>query len=122
MKFLFDTNFLLIPFTKKIDIFTELRKFSFRISFVTLSSCLDELKKVRPSLHKPVLDLVNVKKVKIVKSKGDVDNSLLRYCLKNKAVLCTLDRDLKARALKKGLSVIGIRGRRLIIEPDKILG
>ena len=116
MKVVMDTNFLVIPFTKKIDIFSELKKFSSRVSLATLSSCLNELKKVRPSLHKPVLDLVKAKKVKIVKSKGDVDNALIRYCLKNKALLCTLDRNLKQKALKKGLSVISVRGKRLEIK------
>jgi rRNA-processing protein FCF1 len=116
MKFLLDTNFLVLPFTKKIDIFSKLRRFSSRVSISTLSSCLKELKRVKPPLHKPALDLLKTKKVRIIRSSGDVDNALLRYSVAKKAVLCTLDRNLKQKALKKGLSIISVRGKRLEIK------
>lgn len=116
MKFLLDTNFLVLPFTKKIDIFSKLKRFSSKVSISTLSSCLNELKKVKPPLYKPVLDLLKAKKVRVIKSRGDVDNALLRYSIEKKAIICTLDRNLKQKALKKGLSVISVIGNRLEIK------
>lgn len=113
-----DTNFLLLPFQFKIDIFTEL---DFLIDepyeLVISSKVVAELEGLSKKIGKTgagarfALRLleVNSKKIKIIDSDVFVDNWIKEYTSGKRTIICTNDGPLK-RALKKNkLKVIGLR-------------
>lgn len=117
MKVVLDTNILVLPFTKKIDIFSEIDKIVPKPRIVTLKLCLLELKQIKPSLYKSVTELLKKKRVLVSSFKDkNTDTALLKYCTKNRAILCTIDKVLKGKAFKEELSVISVRGKLLKLQ------
>ncbi|MBU2633865.1 MAG: hypothetical protein KJ674_01325 [Nanoarchaeota archaeon] len=63
-----DTNFLLIPYNYKIDIFTEIERIChFKYQLSILDKTLDELKKLKG--EKFTLNLIKQKNIKVIKTK-----------------------------------------------------
>jgi len=115
-----DTNFLLIPFQFKIDIFTELEYVIGEPFTLTLSSKVwNELRSLSKRVGKAgaaarfALKLLEARKmqVKPVQSKLSVDGWVFEYALENKAVVCTNDREIRKRLKEKRLKVIGLKTR-----------
>ena len=91
-KIILDTNFILIPFQFKVDIFSELERichFSYKIYI--LDKSLDELKKLK--YNKLALELIKQKNIKVIKTKNSayVDSQLKK--LKN-VIIATNDKKL----------------------------
>ncbi len=114
-----DTNFLLLPFQRTIDIemgiegLLEAPHF-----FVTLSQCVDELKEMASKQRKfspaarAALSLISKHGFVVEKGfPGVPDNSLLDYCKAKNAVLCTLDAGLRRKAKSAGIRVIFLRDK-----------
>lgn len=106
---LIDTNIFVLPFKFKIDIFEEIKKNVPDAKFQTLDGVIKEIKKLKQS--KAILELIKKKGVKVVKKKGKTDDALLELALEENALLCTNDKELKKRCLKKGVSVMFMRGK-----------
>lgn len=104
-----DTNFLAVPFKFKIDVFEEIKKSIPDARFYTVNGVVKEVKKLKYS--KSILGLIKKEKVKILKKEGMTDDALLEVALEKKALVCTNDKELKERCLKKGVSVIFMRGK-----------
>ena len=115
-----DTNFLLIPYQFKVDIFGELQYLieePFQI--VVSSKVVGELKALSKRVGKAgagarvALKLLDVRKqiVKSVSSGSPVDDWVLEYSITNHSMVATNDLALKDRLKKAHVKVIGLRGR-----------
>ena len=117
MKILVDTNFLVLNFTSGIDIFEEIKYTFENPQIIIFDTVLDELKKIKPAVYNSVVEILKMKKIKSkpVQTELTVDDFLVEYAEKYDCAIATLDRELKQKALKRGLSVISIRGKKLYL-------
>ncbi len=120
MKFLLDTNFLLIPGKFKVDVFSELNKFG-KPELFTLDFVLKELeiiakRKDKSAGHAKIgFDLIKNKKIKILKSKGkSTDKEIIRLAQQGFAV-CTQDKGI-IKALKGKTEIITLRQKKYLIK------
>ncbi len=119
MKVLLDTNFLMLPEDKKIDIFTEIKKKIPLAKFVILPSIKKELKKLNTKSSKLALQLIKKKKVKVVEPTNKdedkpTDDQILEYGKKNKAYVATNDKELKKRCTEQNVPIIYLRSSKKI--------
>tara|TARA_Y100000310_G_C20216938_1_gene593942 strand:- start:40 stop:408 length:369 start_codon:yes stop_codon:yes gene_type:complete len=111
-KIILDTNSLMAIAEFKIDIFSELEKAcDFNYETHTLSGTIDELNKITEEQRgkykraaKLALTIIKTKKVKIIKSVGNVDNKLVELSKKGNIIL-TQDIGLKRRLTKPYLTI-----------------
>lgn len=115
---LLDTNMLLLPHKHRIDVFSEIeRLITGEHEVATLSTVVDELKEIARENNddgiaaKVGLRLLTDKKVRVITSKGPVDDALVEYAQKDRATVCTNDRELKARLKKAGIRRVFMRGK-----------
>ncbi len=126
-----DTNFLLLPFQKKIDLDAEVERVLEQPHFyAVLKQCLDELRGIASTKKKEsrparaALSLIKRRggsggsggrgggSFHVEKGfPGPADSALLACCTAKNAVLCTLDADLRRAAGKMGIRVIYLRGK-----------
>ena len=108
-KILLDTNFLLIPADKKVDIFNEIERVVPGAQFHVLDKTINELKKIQNEQggkHREAaklgMQLIESKNIKIVPSTSDrlVDEILVD--MQDEYLIATQDKELKKR-LKKCL-------------------
>ncbi len=118
MQVLIDSSVFIAESQYKINVFGQLNELiDGKKEFITLSTVKGELERlgekdsVRGLNTRIALKLLS--KVNIVEVEGfNVDDSIVSYAEKNKCVVCTDDRELKSRLLKKGVRTIIIKGRR----------
>lgn len=121
-KILLDTNFLLLPFQRRIDIFEGIERLIGRqVTFLVLPQILKELAMLEASgaakeriaaknsqeliqRHCQVIELLNsaVKEL-------DADSALLHCSQKMNAIVATNDRELRRALAKQGNRVIFLR-------------
>lgn len=115
-----DTNFLLIPYQFKIDIFKELDYVIGEPFTITLSTkVMTELKALSKRLGKAgaaarfALKLVEARgqQIKPVRSALPVDDWVFQYAIENHAIACTNDREIRNHLRQNKLKVIGLRTR-----------
>lgn len=93
MEVLLDTNFLVLPFTKKVDIYQLLLEYLDEpYKLIVLKPCLEELKKINPAAV-----ALAVEKTKIVPAEGFADNAILKYSEGRKVLVCTQDYRLRQK-------------------------
>jgi len=115
-KVVLDTNMLLVPFQFHVDIFSEIdRLMEGRAEPVLLSPCVEELKALAAGsgrdarAAKAALDMVERLKLNKTKAGGPADDAIVEYALKEKAAVCTNDKELRDKLRKKGIRTIGLR-------------
>ena len=122
MKLIIDTNFLLIPFKFKIDIFSEFTRIcNFNYKLFIFEQSINELKNIiekqsgkDKKAAQFALKLIELKHINIIKSEQkDVDWLILSKSDKD-TVVATLDSNLKRELLKKGISVIILRQKKYL--------
>jgi rRNA-processing protein FCF1 len=123
-KILLDTNFLLIPYQFKVDIFTQIDKIStFKYELFILDKTLEELKKIvekqkgkNKEAAKIALKLVSIKNIGIIKTKGNdrTDDVILDTASKDDFIVVTQDKDLKRRLINQSVSVIVLRHKKML--------
>ena len=121
MKVLLDTNALLIPFQFKLDIYSRIKVLIPKAEVITLSECVEELKKKKPRVWKSVIDLGLQKGLRIIETLlrvKTVDDEILEYAQKHKCLVFTQDRVLKKKLLNASLRVIIMRQRKYL----KVIG
>ncbi len=119
---LLDTNFLLLPFQRRIDIFEEIRRLvDGRVEFLVLTQVLNELHWLAKSgtikeqrLATSSLQLVErfcrvVDESSTSTSGLDADNALMRYASATGSIVATNDRELRHKLVKKSCQVIFLR-------------
>ncbi len=115
-----DTNFFLVPFQFKIDIFTELEHLiDIHHRFVITSKTLKELGKIAKNTGKKgaaarlalkILE-VNKSRIDIIESNKPVDMWIEEYASAHGAIVCTNDRELKKRLKENGIKVVSVKGK-----------
>jgi len=114
-----DTNFFLLPYQKKIDIFKLLDLvIEEKHRYVTSSSVLKELQRIAKNkgrtgaAAKLGLKVFELHKddIGIIESAGFVDSWIIKYALANNAIVCTNDKQLKNKLKEKGIKVITTKG------------
>lgn len=125
-----DTNFFLIPYQFKVDIFAEIdRIITSEYQLCTVKECVDELKHLMEHekgadkrAAKLAFDLLMSKKFYIVprakqKAFKGADNHLFKIAETGKDYVATNDKGLKARLRAKDVNLIVLRQKNhLIIE------
>jgi rRNA-processing protein FCF1 len=123
MKVLIDTNFFLLPNQFGIDIFEYLKYFD----SVTLSSCVEELKKLAKKggkdgkAAKIGLKLLKENSVDVLKDKpkgksSSTDKAILDYAIAEKCMVATNDAVLIKALKSHGLKVIRLKQRKYLEE------
>ena len=129
-KIYLDTNFPILPFTMKVDIFSEIARIMHEpYELILLEEVEDELNKIikeQKGKHrdnaKAALRLLEAKSIKKEKglntqynSKAFVDDIIFNLADKS-TIVATQDKDLKARLKIKGIKVIYLRKKKLEME------
>lgn len=121
MQFLLDTNFLMIPYQFRVDIYSELTEFG-KPSFYTLDLVIGELEKItkRPGKNAKYakLALLQLKqegvRVLLAGSKK-TDTEMVRIAKEKNLAVCTQDKGLIKRLRSKKIPVITLRQKRYLI-------
>ncbi len=117
---LIDTNFFLVPFQFKIDIFTELEHLiDVNHYFVITSKTLDELEKLAENAGKKgagarlAIKIINANmgRIEVIDSNRPVDSWIADYAETTGAIVCTNDIKLKKKLKDNGIKVISLRGK-----------
>ena len=119
-KVILDTNFLMIPFQFKINIFGEL-DYLIDIPHVYLitSRTLNELRHIGKSIGKDGMAArlaikmieVNKAKIEIIKNDAVVDDWIVEYAQEHKAIVCTNDSGLRKRLRPLRVKVITLKSK-----------
>jgi len=121
-KVLLDTNFLLLPFQRQIDIFDEIpRLIGGHVHFVLLPQIIDELewlqsegtakeKRAAESAHQLMEQFCQVPTDLPASIQDlDADSALLRFAQETGAVVATNDGALRRKLIKQGSRAIFLR-------------
>ncbi|MFH1520246.1 MAG: PIN domain-containing protein [Candidatus Micrarchaeota archaeon] len=115
-----DTNFLLIPFQFKIDIFKELEYLmEFSHNYVISSRTIYELEKLGKTIGKNgmaarlALKLLsaNNKKIEVIENNTYVDDWIVDFAKENNAIVCTNDSKLRRRLRNASIKVIAMKSK-----------
>ena len=131
-RIIIDTNFLMIPYKFRVDIFSEFNRIcNFNYELFIFDETIHELKKIveRQSNANELrlqstgkdkksaqfaLKLIKLKNIGIIKSgQKDVDSLILENLNEN-TVVASLDARLKLELLEKGASVIILRQKKYL--------
>jgi len=129
MKFLLDTNFLMIPGQFRVDIYEQLRGFGPADLYVTELS-VRELDKLamghgrNAANARVALMLMRKEGIKIIPSgktstsrlrgQSAADEAIRRIAKREGMVVCTADKALKASLRKRGIRVVVLRQRKYL--------
>lgn len=120
MKFLLDTNFLLIPGRFGVDVFSELSNFG-RPECYTLQAVLAEMEKLTvghgadAKAAKLGLELLGVKGVIILASgAGPADVQIQKAAENEGYVVCTQDAELAKKLKAAGVKVVMLRHKKYL--------
>lgn len=115
-KVVLDTNMLLVPFQFKVDVFGEIERLTEgRGQAAVLSPCIEELKALAAGsgrdarAAKAALDMLERLKIGKTKAGGPADDAIMEYALKEQAVVCTNDKELRDKLREKGIRTVGLR-------------
>ena len=110
---LFDTNMLLVPKQFGIDVFSEVDRLVPGNEKATITQVVHELENVNDRRAANVgLELVKRYALRIIPATGKADDALIDVAIKERAVVCTNDRELKERCAEKGVKIIFMRGKK----------
>ena len=118
-----DTNFLLIPYQFKVDIFSEIdRILDTRYQICILDKTIQELNKlVEKSRGKNkkaaefALRLIEHQNPEIIKTEiAYVDKAILNIAKKQTHIIATQDKELKKELQAKGIPIIVLRQKRYL--------
>lgn len=120
-KVVVDTNFLMLPYTEGIDIFSELERLIVRKNVLIVPrEVTTELERIidnRESRGRDktaariALQLIEKKNMVFIDEKGSVDDQIIAYSKKNSdTVVCTNDKELRKKLGKLNVEIIGMRG------------
>ena len=121
-KIILDTNFLMIPYKFRVDIFSEISRIcSFNYKLFIMEKTMEELKGIMKNQSGKdkkaaefALKLIGLKNIETITSKeNDVDSAILNIAGKD-VVVATLDGFLKRQLAEKGASVIVLRQKKYL--------
>ena len=113
-----DTNFLLVPFQFKINIFKELEQMlEVSHKFVISSQTIGELKKIGREKGKNgvaarlALKIIEGNAIEIIKNDAAVDDWIVDYSKDNNAIVCTNDAGLRRRLKSNRIKIVTMKSR-----------
>ncbi|MBT3395468.1 hypothetical protein HOA59_02770 [archaeon] len=112
-----DSNFLMLPFQFKIDIFSELERIcEFKYEIAIIDRTIDELNDISKAESKAALKLIEIKQVKLIKTDKNtiVDNLIMDIVDKEKHIVATQDKELKQRLKEKNIPIITLRQKKYL--------
>ncbi len=123
-KILLDTNFLLVPYQFKVDIFSEIDRIIIaKYEIIVLDKTMEELEKIVKNQKgsdreaaKFALKLIENKKPIMIKTKSDkkTDDIILDHAIKEDYLVATQDKDLKRKLINHGIEVIVLRKKKFL--------
>ncbi|MBD3164514.1 hypothetical protein GF323_04890 [Candidatus Woesearchaeota archaeon] len=119
-KIILDTNFLLIPYTLKVDIFVEIDRIiqdRYEICIIDrtiaeLDNIIEKQKGKEKQAAKFAKELIRKKKIREIKteeSNQSVDEEILNLSEKEEIIVATQDKELKEKLKESGARVIILR-------------
>ncbi|MBW3011682.1 nucleotide-binding protein [Candidatus Woesearchaeota archaeon] len=121
MKVILDTNFLLMPESIGVDIFTKIREFDPFAELFVVDATIGELKKLMErrkygKAAKIGLQLVEQQKIKIIKTEKNKNTDLIiaEKAQKGKYAVATQDKELKRLLKKNNVPVLALRQKNYI--------
>lgn len=119
-RIIIDTNFLMIPYQFRIDIFSEFNRVcNFNYKLFIFEQSINELKNIigkQSGKYRKAaqfaLKLIKLKNIALIKSEQKNVDSLIIDSVKKDTIVATLDLRLKKELLKKGISVIMLRQKK----------
>ena len=115
-----DTNFLMIPFQFKVDIFAEIARIcNFSYNLAALDRTVQELESITKGRHKTsaalALQLLKKKDLKIIRtqSKKPVDDLIVEHAKKG-AIIASQDAELRGRVKNNGSRIIFLRNKKFL--------
>ncbi len=113
IKIIIDTNFILTALKYKIDLFGGIDKLvDFNYKLCILDKTLNELK--GKPLGKLAVDILNSKKVDIIKTNAGYVDDLLVEMADDHMMIGTQDKKLKSRLRKKGIKILVLRSKKKV--------
>ena len=121
-KIIIDTNFLMIPYKFRVDIFSEFNRIcNFNYELYIYENSINELKNIidkqsgkNKKAAQFALKLIKLKNISIIKSEPkDVDLLILSNLTKD-TIVATQDMQLKKELLEKGAFVIILRQKKYL--------
>jgi len=123
-KILLDTNFLLILYQFKVDIFTQIDKIStFKYKIFILDKTLQELNKIveeqkgkNKDAARIALKLTSIKDIEVIKTESNknTDDTIYDIALKDDFIVATQDKDLKRKLVNQGCKVIILKQKKIL--------
>ena len=116
---LVDANVLLVPAQFKVDIWRELAKLDY--SPIVLSCVLNEVRKIAEGRSKDkgaarvALQLIRLKKPKIIKERGPADSALIRVAKRRGYAVATNDRILINKLKIRDIRVIRLKQKKFLV-------
>lgn len=121
-KVVFDTNFLLVPYQFKIDVFLDIdQHLEPPYKILIPSSVISELKGLAKNFGRQgmaarfALKLVDTRvaagKATIIKGSFPVDEWLVNYAKENSAIVCTNDKILRQKLINESIKMIVVKSR-----------
>ena len=128
-KIILDTNFLMIPWQFRVDIFSEIDRIcNFNYKLFIFEKSIDELRNIiNKSSGKDkkaaqfALKLISLKNINLIKSDEKYVDDLILENLGKETIVATQDIMLKKEILKKGASVIILRQKKYLQLIEKAL-
>jgi len=117
-----DTNFLMIPYQQRVDVFGEIERIIVaRYELIVPSGVIDELQRIQEDgsgsdriAAKVAMGLIEDRDqhIRKIRSHGNVDEFILDFAVNNTgSVVCTNDKELKRRLRKSRVPVVHLRGK-----------
>ena len=115
-----DTNFLLVPYQFRIDIFSEIEKLvEGGYVLIVPTVVKKEVDKIANSKGRHALGArlalkllkVNEKLVEFTPSSGYADDWILNFAMEKRAIVCTNDKKLRSLSKKQDLRVITMKSK-----------
>ena len=120
VKVIIDTNALMMPFQKNVDIETQLIEIYGKYEIIILSTVIDELKNLTDKGNwqaKSALELA--KRYKLLETDGKGDNAIISAAKRINATVITNDKKLRKELRQFVINVIVFRDNRLWIDGFK---
>ncbi|MBN1169785.1 nucleotide-binding protein [Candidatus Micrarchaeota archaeon] len=113
-----DTNFLLVPFQFKINIFKELEQMlEVSHKFAISSQTISELKKIGKGKGKNgiaarlALRILETNPIEIIKNDAAVDDWIVNYSKETNAIVCTNDTNLRRRLKSHRIKIVTMKSK-----------
>jgi rRNA-processing protein FCF1 len=119
-----DTNFLMIPASLEVDIFSELERIcDFQYELFIVDKTIDELSKIQESQkgkHKRAASLammlIEQKKIKSLKTpEGHTDDVILALAKEKSHIVATQDMEFKKKLKENNIPIIFLRQKKYLV-------